>query len=277
MVPALYLLQRPTENGPHYDKERGIRYPSLTYQSILAPAREACSTRPGTGKRVSKVEAHASSFQNRDQELLFLRSKLTDLEDRSRRDNVRLVGFPENMEGEDLHRFLQDTLPSLTGITFEPPLEFQRAHRLGLQRTGMGARPQPIIACLLRHTLARQLIQRACTQGALQLDGHTIRMSADFSMETNDRRRAFLAFRPRLRQLEVKYGLFEPVRMWVTKNGTSKDFYDLEDLRSFLLLSPAPGDGTWRDSFTATTTGDRCYMQWWSTRRWQTETNPTPP
>ncbi|KAJ1162572.1 hypothetical protein NDU88_003040 [Pleurodeles waltl] len=187
--------------------------------------------------RVSKVEAHASSFQDRDQALLFLRSKLMDLEDRSRRDNVRFIGFPENMEGEDLHRFLRDTLPRLTGTTFEPPLEFQRAHRLGPQRTGTDACPKPIIACLLRHTQARQLIRRARTQCPFQLDGHTIQMSADFSKETSDRCRAFLALRPRLRQLEVKYGLFEPARTGVTKNGTSKYFYDpedLEDLHSFL-------------------------------------------
>ncbi|KAJ1217765.1 hypothetical protein NDU88_005355 [Pleurodeles waltl] len=95
----------------------------------------------GLEQRVSKVEAHASSFQDRDQELLFLRSKLTDLEDRSRRDNVRFVGFPENMEGENLHRFLRDTLPRLTGITLEPPLEFQRAHRIGPRRTCMDAHP----------------------------------------------------------------------------------------------------------------------------------------
>ncbi|KAJ1110500.1 hypothetical protein NDU88_007851 [Pleurodeles waltl] len=55
-----------------------------------------------------------------------------------------------------------------------------------------------------------------------------------FSKETSDRHRAFLALRPRLRQLEVKYGLFDPARMWITKNCTSKDFYDPEDLRSFL-------------------------------------------
>ncbi|KAJ1129782.1 hypothetical protein NDU88_008147 [Pleurodeles waltl] len=95
----------------------------------------------GLEQRVSKVEAHASSFQDRDQELLFLRRKLTDLEDRSRRDNVHFIGFPENIEGEDLHRFLQDTLPRLTDTVFEPPLEFQRANRLGPRRTGTDARP----------------------------------------------------------------------------------------------------------------------------------------
>ncbi|KAJ1104395.1 hypothetical protein NDU88_001807 [Pleurodeles waltl] len=95
----------------------------------------------GLEQRVSKVEAHASSFQDRDQELLFLSSKLTDLEDRSERDNARFIGFPENIEGEDLDRFLQDTLPSLTDTVFNPPLEFQRAHRLGPRRTSTDARP----------------------------------------------------------------------------------------------------------------------------------------
>ncbi|KAJ1219243.1 hypothetical protein NDU88_006812 [Pleurodeles waltl] len=61
-----------------------------------------------------------------------------------------------------------------------------------------------------------------------------IRISTDFSKETSERRRAFLALRPWLRQMEVKYSLFDPARMWITKNGASKDFYDPEDLRSFL-------------------------------------------
>ncbi|KAJ1113833.1 hypothetical protein NDU88_002074 [Pleurodeles waltl] len=52
----------------------------------------------GLEQRRSTVEAQAASFQDRDQELLFLRNKLTDLEDTSRRDNVRFLGFPENIE-----------------------------------------------------------------------------------------------------------------------------------------------------------------------------------
>ncbi|KAJ1100171.1 hypothetical protein NDU88_005258 [Pleurodeles waltl] len=38
-----------------------------------------------------------------------------------------------------------------------------------------------------------------------------------------------------MRQLEVKYGMFKPARLWVTRNGVvSKDFCDLEDLQIFL-------------------------------------------
>ncbi|KAJ1155757.1 hypothetical protein NDU88_008486 [Pleurodeles waltl] len=42
----------------------------------------------GLEQQVTTVEAQVASSQDRDQELLYLRSKMTDLEDRSRRDNV---------------------------------------------------------------------------------------------------------------------------------------------------------------------------------------------
>ncbi|KAJ1202414.1 hypothetical protein NDU88_006214 [Pleurodeles waltl] len=32
----------------------------------------------------------------------------------------------------------------------------------------------------------------------------------------------------------MKYGLFDPARMWVTKNGVSKDFYNPDELRLLL-------------------------------------------
>ncbi|KAJ1117348.1 hypothetical protein NDU88_005548 [Pleurodeles waltl] len=60
-----------------------------------------------------------------------------------------------------------------------------------------------------------------------------IRVTADVSKETSERKKAFLALRPRLRQLEIKFGPFEPARMWITKNNVSKDFHDTEDVHLF--------------------------------------------
>ncbi|KAJ1118343.1 hypothetical protein NDU88_006536 [Pleurodeles waltl] len=34
--------------------------------------------------------------------------------------------------------------------------------------------------------------------------------------------------------VDVKFGLFEPARMWITQNGDSRTFYDPEDLKTFL-------------------------------------------
>ncbi|KAJ1194319.1 hypothetical protein NDU88_003608 [Pleurodeles waltl] len=172
----------------------------------------------GLDQRVTTLETQVASWTDSGQELMHLRSKLTDLEDRSRRNNIRLLRFPEGTEGTDLLSYLRDILPKLTDITFDPPLEFERVHRLGPKRQDGKGRLRSIIACLLRHGQARQLLQTARAQGPLRLGTLEIRLSADFSKETVDRRRAFLSLRPRLRHLDVKFGLFEPARMWITKN-----------------------------------------------------------
>ncbi|KAJ1158909.1 hypothetical protein NDU88_011581 [Pleurodeles waltl] len=79
-------------------------------------------------------EAQTTMSRDRDQDLIYLRSKLTDMEDRSRRDNIRLHGIPENEEGVDVQSFLRSILPKLTSLDFDPPIEFQRAHRVGPKR-----------------------------------------------------------------------------------------------------------------------------------------------
>ncbi|KAJ1164336.1 hypothetical protein NDU88_004776 [Pleurodeles waltl] len=95
----------------------------------------------GLDQRVATVKTQVASWTNRDQELLDLRSKLIDLEDRSCRNNIRLLGFPEGIEGADMFYYLQETLRKLTEITFDPPLEFQREHRLGPKRQNGHGRP----------------------------------------------------------------------------------------------------------------------------------------
>ncbi|KAJ1122176.1 hypothetical protein NDU88_000680 [Pleurodeles waltl] len=72
----------------------------------------------GLDQRVATVETQVASWTDNGQELMHLRSKLMDLEDRSRRNNIRLMGLPEGMEGTDLTSFLRDTLPKLTDITW---------------------------------------------------------------------------------------------------------------------------------------------------------------
>ncbi|KAJ1164971.1 hypothetical protein NDU88_005401 [Pleurodeles waltl] len=185
----------------------------------------------GLDNRVAAVETQVASWTDRDQELLHLRNKLTDLEDRSRRNNIRLLGFPEGIEGADILSYLWDMLPKLADTTFDPPLEFQRAHRLGLKRQDRKDRPRPIIACLLRHGQARQLLQTARTQGPLRLGTLEIcfRLISPKKQQTEGELSSPFAL-----ALDVKFGLFEPARMWITKNGESRTFYDPEDLKTFL-------------------------------------------
>ncbi|KAJ1131317.1 hypothetical protein NDU88_009654 [Pleurodeles waltl] len=82
-------------------------------------------------QHLTTVEDHIVALPGRDTEMQSLRAKITDLEDRSRRDNVCFFGIPEHKEGSNIKAFLKNFLPELTGMDFSPPLEFQRAHRIG--------------------------------------------------------------------------------------------------------------------------------------------------
>ncbi|KAJ1087619.1 hypothetical protein NDU88_000786 [Pleurodeles waltl] len=188
----------------------------------------------GLEHRMGSLETQMATSQHRDQGPLYLKSELTDLEDRSRRDNIRLLGIPENEEVTDIQAFLSSTPPTLTSLNFDPPLEFQRAHRVGPKHSDPSLRPRPIIACLLRHNQTRQILQTARSHGPFRIGQHDIQITADYSKDTNERRKAFLALRPRLRQLEMKYGLFDPARI---TNRPLDDSGDNEDNRT---LPPGP-------------------------------------
>ncbi|KAJ1185075.1 hypothetical protein NDU88_001870 [Pleurodeles waltl] len=75
-------------------------------------------------------EGQLATLPERDSELQFLCAKITDLEARSRRDNVRFFGIPKHKEASHVMAFLRDFLPELTGLIFSPSLEFQWAHRI---------------------------------------------------------------------------------------------------------------------------------------------------
>ncbi|KAJ1151303.1 hypothetical protein NDU88_004086 [Pleurodeles waltl] len=174
----------------------------------------ACFSEKVTGidRCLTTVEEHVMMVPDHDAELQTLRAKITDLEDRSRRDNVRFFGFPENKEGTNIKAFLKSLLPELTFLVFSSPPVFQRAHRIGPLHKATSGRPRPIIACFLCHEQARLVLSMARSQGPHSLEGLEVRVVADFSRITNERRKAFLALRPQLRKLDIKFGLFQPAR-----------------------------------------------------------------
>ncbi|KAJ1217195.1 hypothetical protein NDU88_004790 [Pleurodeles waltl] len=183
---------------------------TLVSSSICADIAGFRETVTNLDQRLSAVEDHVAAIPDQEEELKSLRTKLTDLEDRSHRDNVRFFGIPEQKEGSDIKPFLSSLLTNHFGIELSPPPEFQRVHRIGPSHKASTKKTRPVIACFLRHEQACQVISTAKTRKPISLDGHEIRVASDFLRLTNDRRRAFLAFRPQLRSLDIKYGLFEP-------------------------------------------------------------------
>ncbi|KAJ1162943.1 hypothetical protein NDU88_003407 [Pleurodeles waltl] len=143
--------------------------------------------------RLSSLEGRDELLSDKGQELRDLRDKITDLE--GWRDNVSFFGIPEKVEGTDLLGFLQDLLPILVVTTFLSPLEIQRAHRIKPHRppTPLGIRY--IIACILCHKQLWQILKAARFPEPNDFEGHNIQIMADFSRETDGKRRPLVDYK----------------------------------------------------------------------------------
>lgn len=83
----------------------------------------------------------------------------------------------------------------------------------------------------LEFTDLMRVLQAARVKRRLVWSGHTIFISQDIS---NARRKEFLALRPQMRQLNIRYGILHPCLCKITHNGSSRSFDDPAKLRSFL-------------------------------------------
>ncbi|KAJ1082656.1 hypothetical protein NDU88_002821 [Pleurodeles waltl] len=99
--------------------------------------------------RLSSLESMVELLPDRDLQLHILHDKIVAVEDQSRRANVRFFWIPEKEEDMDIRGFLHYLLLSLLGISFLPPLEMQRAHRICSQCTLGSFGPRPVFACFL--------------------------------------------------------------------------------------------------------------------------------
>lgn len=199
-------------------------------------------------ERLVVVEQSVSSFQETDSKVHNLQSQVSslrrqveDLENRNRRNNLRIYGLPENTEGADPLSFFRSFLPKLLSIPSEPALNIQRAHRLGRLRTDSqtapASRPRGVILYFLEYTDLLKVLAASKKFPRIIWSGHTLFFSQDYAKATADRRREFLQMRPQLRDLGARYGLFHPCLFKVTYNNKTTSYEDPLKLKNFLASS----------------------------------------
>ncbi|KAL1256460.1 hypothetical protein QQF64_012005 [Cirrhinus molitorella] len=198
------------------------------------------------GNRITEVENAAADYDRRlslveqkwlkiQSENISLREKLVDLEARSRRQNIRIVGLPEKIENGRPTEFLTEFIPDLLGASnFSKPLEVDRAHRLGRQSPGENARPRVMIARIHHFKMKEKILVLARQQFPLRYKDRPIYIFPDLPAEIMKRRQAFEDVRKQLRNAGVRNGFIYPARLRVSHGTTDKVFSSPEEAESFI-------------------------------------------
>ena len=123
------------------------------------------------GERIASLESNANLTEERIQALEVSCSTLSetcaklkniDLEGRSRRNNIRIAGLPESIEGPRPTTFFSDVLKEIFGDqVLQTPPELDRAHRSLAAKPRQGDRPRPVIVCLHRHQTKEIIVREA--------------------------------------------------------------------------------------------------------------------
>ncbi|KAJ8007545.1 hypothetical protein DPEC_G00095160 [Dallia pectoralis] len=164
-------------------------------------------------------------------ELGKLQQKVNELEDRGRRNNVRLVNLPSGIEGDDPAGFLRKMLPTwIPELAKSPPLEIHRAHRI---HSNNAARPRPMIYRFLRYPDRQAILQGARKAKPSLPDGTRLEFYAGYSSETTQQRNAYKGIRSMLRQKGIEHFLLYPAILRTNMRGERMSFDSAKEAELF--------------------------------------------
>ena len=121
-------------------------------------------------------------------ELSSTMDKLDDLDNRLRRNNIRVVGVPEGQEKDygGTDSFLQHFIKDKLNIQLAPE-SIQRSHRISIR--GASDQPRPIVARFLYFKEKEQVLKAASKQKP-KISGRNVYLNNDFSNLVVQKRKA---------------------------------------------------------------------------------------
>lgn len=170
-------------------------------------------------REVERLKAQSESLQD----------KCEDLEARSRRNNIRIVGVPESRDSSTgaISALLQRAL----GLAEAPVLD--RCHRSLLPKQGV--RLRLIVARVHYFQDCANILRHAREKQQIKLDGMTLSVYPDYTARVAKARAGYNGVRQQLRGLEgVRFGILYPARLRITHNNQELIFTTPEEAQTYI-------------------------------------------
>ncbi|KAG1961118.1 hypothetical protein F2P79_005373, partial [Pimephales promelas] len=155
-----------------------------------------------------------------------LTEKCTDLESRSRRQNIRILNIKEGAEsGVKPRDFVAQLLAEARSL--DKPPHVDRAHRALRARSGSDEPPRAFILRLHYVHEMEEIMQKAARMQQIFFKGQRVNIFPDYPPAVVKRRALFKRARELLKDKPgVKYGLQYPAKLRVSHNGKEYFFTD---------------------------------------------------
>ena len=216
-------------------------------ESSLAPIQASIATFHETmdtlGKRVTSVEIttgdNFEALAKAEKAITDLQAmnatlvdRMEDMENRSRRANLRIINVPEASDTKDMVTHVSTLLKDVMGSQFNTLPELDRAHRILIPKPKNGQPPRPIIVAFHRYQ-DRERALRWARQNNVVYQGNTLRFYPDLSAGLSKKRAAFKNVKGALYQKGIQFRLLYPARLRVTYGEETLMFETPADAEAF--------------------------------------------
>lgn len=193
-----------------------------------------CATESLASDNFSALSAAEKTIQTLKEQNVTLMDRVDDLENRSRRANLRILNVPENSEkGQSTVTFVSEMLVEVMGQeVFEKPPELERAHRSLGPKPQEGRPPRPLVICFHKFQEKEKALRWA-RQNEAKYKGSTLRIYPDISADLARKRAAFKNVKQLLYQKNVRFQLLHPARLRVRHEDETFLFHTPEEAQQF--------------------------------------------
>lgn len=161
-----------------------------------------------------------------------MEDKLLDLESRSRRDNIRIYGVPEEAEKESttMVLFVENLLHGGLELTEDiPDLQIERAHRSVGPKPPVDAPPRSIIIKFLSFKTKETILRMAWQKKGFTWQENHINLDHDYPPQILKKRREYSEIRKVLKEKKVPFQTLFPARLHVRHDDGTKIYDTIEE------------------------------------------------
>ncbi|CAH2282447.1 Hypothetical predicted protein [Pelobates cultripes] len=182
------------------------------------------------GSHHTLMHSISAKVQAQERHLSMMQRSLDDIDNRGRRNNLRIKGIPE-AEGENLYNILASLFNLILQRRPESPVVLDRAHRSLRPKAAVGDAPRDIICRIHYYALKADILKHLRdTSGPLLYQGHEIQIYQDLSWHTLQARRALRPITDQLRSRNIRYRWGFPFALIVNTRGTTYTISTHQDI-----------------------------------------------
>lgn len=146
-----------------------------------------------------------------------MNAKLTDLEGRSRRENIRIHGVKEGSEDDapSMVAFVERLLRHKLELPDSVEVRVERAHRALVPKPSPNVAPRSIVAKMANYRTKEEILKLAWQRRGFEYLGNKINLDHDYAPEVLKQRKEYAEVKAVLKEKKIRFQTPFPAKMRV--------------------------------------------------------------